>query len=71
MDIEKLNSYLTEKSNNVDISKQIKSIADELIGIAKGVKAGDFPYDDDFLKESLELHFTGFKKKLDAILKKL
>jgi hypothetical protein len=68
---EKLNSYLTEKSNNMDISKQIKSIADELLGTAKKVKTGDFPYESDTIKEALEQDFIGYKKKLDVILKKL
>lgn len=69
----KIDRYLTEASSNKlnkDISKQLKSMANELIGTSRQVKEGDFPYDiPKNIKESLNIEFTGIRMQLDSILR--
>jgi hypothetical protein len=62
--------YLTEAKVNMMIHKKFKNIINQMIGLSRTIKTGDFPWDDEAnIKEGLQIEITGYKMMLDDILK--
>lgn len=64
----KLNKYLNE-SKNIALYKKVKDLSIDLNAIAKKIKNGDFPYDEENIKEIMEQEFTGIKITINNILR--